>query len=175
MMETVPAKSPSATGLTQSVGQSLLSFSFNLGGLLTGTLLVLYFNVFSIKEAPWALILFPGILSVRGAIGGLFSGHLSTGLHLGTVNASFTKNTRDFQLLLKGVVTLALASGIAIGIGTSLLGVFLWKATIMDFFKLLAVVVATMALSVVFISPLTMAFPFSLSDADWIQMSLCTR
>ena len=158
MTATNIAETTSATRLRTSLGQSLLSFSFDIGGLLTGALLVLYFDVFSIKEAPWALILFPGILSVRGAIGGLFSGHLSTGLHLGTVRASYTKNTKDFHLLLQGVITLALISGITVGIGTSIFGVFLWKATVLDFIKLLAVIVATMALSVVFISPITMAF-----------------
>ncbi len=156
MTETNAAKHTSAKKLKANLGQSLLSFSFDLGGLLTGTLLVLYFDV--IKEVPWALILFPGILSVRGAVGGLFSGHLSTGLHVGTVRASYTKNTKDFRLLLKAVVTLALVSGISVGIGASVFGVFLWKATILDFIKLMAVIVATMGLSVVFISPITMAF-----------------
>ena len=158
MTKTNVAEPTSATRLRTSLGQSLLSFSFDVGGLLTGALLVLYFDVFSIKEAPWALILFPGILSVRGAIGGLFSGHLSTGLHLGTVRASYTKNTKDFHLLLQAVVTLALISGITVGIGTSIFGVFLWKVTVIDFIKLLAVIIATMALSVVFNSPITIAF-----------------
>ena len=156
MTETNIAKPTSVTKLKASLGQSLLSFSFDIGGLLTGTLLVLYFDV--IKDVPWALILFPGILSVRGAIGGLFSGHLSTGLHVGTVKANYRKNTKDFHLLLQAVITLALVSGITVGLGTSIFGVFLWKATVIDFIKLLAVIVATMALSVVFISPITMAF-----------------
>jgi mgtE-like transporter len=147
-----------ATKLKASLGQSLLSFSFDLGGLLTGALLVLYFDVLSINEAPWALFLFPGILSIRGAVGGLFSGHLGTGLHLGTIKASFTKNTKDFNLLLRVVVTLALVSGVSVGTGTWIFGVFLWKATIIDFVQLLAVTTATMALSVVFVSPLTIGF-----------------
>jgi len=158
MTETNLAKPISATKLKASLGQSLLSFSFDIGGLLSGALLVLYFDVFSIKEAPWVLILFPGILSVRGAIGGVFSGHLSTGLHIGTVKASYTKNTKEFRIILQAVITLALISGIAVGIGTSAFGVFLWKATILEFIKLLAVIVATMGLSAVFISPLTIAF-----------------
>jgi len=158
MTQTNIAKPTSATRLKASLAQSLLSFSFDIGGLLTGALLVLYFDVFSITEAPWVLILFPGILSVRGAIGGLFSGHLSTGLHIGTVRANYTKNTKDFHLLLQAVITLALISGITVGMGTSIFGVFLWKATVLDFVKLLAVIIATMALSVVFISPTTIAF-----------------
>jgi mgtE-like transporter len=144
--------------LKASLSQSLLSLSFNTIGLLTGTLLILYLGVLSIDEAPWALFLFPGILSVRGAVGGLFSGHLGTGLHLGTIKATFTKNTKDFQTLLRVVITLALVSGISVGAGTWIFGVILWNASIIDFVPLLTVIIATMALSVVFVSPLTMLF-----------------
>ena len=56
------------TKLVTFLGQSVLSLSFNLGAILAGSLLVLYLNVFSL--APWALVIFPGILSIRGAIGG---------------------------------------------------------------------------------------------------------
>jgi mgtE-like transporter len=148
----------SGTKLKASVGQSLLSLSFDTLGLLTGTLLVLYLGVLSIDEAPWALFLFPGILSVRGAVGGLFSGHLGTGLHLGTIKPVFTKNTEDFQTLLRVIVTLALVSGVSVGVGTWAFGVFLWNATIIDFIPLMAVIIATISLSVVFVSPLTMVF-----------------
>ena len=144
--------------LKASLGQSLLSFSFDIGGLLTGAILILYFDVLSISEAPWALFLFPGILSIRGAVGGLFSGHLGTGLHLGTIKPTLTKNTKDFHLLLRVVITLAFVSGISVGTGTWIFGMFLWNATIIDFIHLLAVITATMALSVVFVSPLTMGF-----------------
>ena len=158
MTKTNIAGTMSATKLKASLAQSLLSFSFDIGGLLTGAILILYFDVLSISEAPWALFLFPGILSIRGAVGGLFSGHLGTGLHLGTIKATFTKNTKDFHLLLRVVITLAFVSGVSVGTGTWIFGVFLWKATIIDFIQLLAVITATMALSVVFVSPLTMGF-----------------
>jgi len=158
MTKTNIAGTMSVKKLKASLGQSLLSFSFDIGGLLTGAILILYFDVLSISEAPWALFLFPGILSIRGAVGGLFSGHLGTGLHLGTIKATFTKNTKDFHLLLRVVITLAFVSGVSVGTGTWIFGVFLWKATIIDFIQLLAVITATMALSVVFVSPLTMGF-----------------
>jgi cation transporter-like permease len=158
MTRTNIAAALSGTKLKASLSQSLLSLSFDTLGLLTGTLLVLYLGIFSIDEAPWALFLFPGILSVRGAVGGLFSGHLGTGLHLGTIKPVFTKNTDDFQTLLRVIVTLALVSGISVGVGTWVFGVFLWNAAIIDFLPLMAVIIATMALSVVFVSPLTMVF-----------------
>ena len=148
----------SKKNLKDSLGQSILSLSFDLIGLLTGALLVLYFGVLSIDEAPWALFLFPGILSVRGAVGGLFSGHLGTGLHLGTIKPVLTKNTKDFQTILRVIVTLAFVSGVSVGVGTWVFGVFLWNAAVIDFIPLLAVIIATMALSVVFVSPLTMIF-----------------
>jgi mgtE-like transporter len=150
----------STTKLRASLGQSLFSLSFDIVGLLTGTLLVLYLGVLSINDAPWTLFLFPGILSVRGAVGGLFSGHLGTRLHLGTIKASFTQNTGDFQTLIRVVITLTLVSGVAVGIGTWIFGLFLWNATLIDFFQLLIVITSTMALSVVFVSPLTMVFSF---------------
>lgn len=100
----------SITGLVKSLGQSLLSLSFNPAGLLAGTFIFLYFDVFTL--APWALALFPGILSIRGAIGGLFSGRLSTGLHLGTIKPSYTENTREFYSLFYAIVTLTLVSSI---------------------------------------------------------------
>ena len=158
MTKTNIAGTMSATKLRASLGQSLFSLSFDIAGLLTGTLLVLYLGVLSINDAPWALFLFPGILSIRGAVGGLFSGHLGTRLHLGTIKASFTKNTRDFHTLFRVVITLTLVSGVAVGTGTWIFGLFLWDATLIDFFQLLTVITATMALSVVFVSPLTMVF-----------------
>jgi len=158
MMKTNIAETISGKKLKSSLGQSILSLSFDILGLLTGVLLVLYLGVLSIDEAPWALFLFPGILSIRGAVGGLFSGHLGTGLHLGTIKATFTKNTKDFQTLLRVIITLALVSGVSVGTGTWIFGLFLWNATVIDFIQLLTVITATMALSVVFVSPLTMVF-----------------
>ena len=155
MTKTNIAGTLSRKKLKSNLGQSLFSLSFDMIGLVTGTLLVLYLSV---DVAPWVIALFPGILSVRGAIGGLFSGHLGTGLHLGTIEPVFTKNTKDFRTLLRVIITLALVSGISVGAGTWVFGVFLWNATVMDFVPLLAVIIATMALSVVFVSPLTMLF-----------------
>jgi len=156
MTKTNIAGALSGKKLKASLGQSLFSLSFDLIGLATGALFLLLY--FSIDEAPWVIALFPGILSVRGAIGGLFSGHLGTGLHLGTIKPVFTNNTKEFGALLRVVITLALVSGISVGAGTWVFGVFLWDAAIVDFFPLLAVIISTMALSVVFVSPLTMLF-----------------
>jgi mgtE-like transporter len=158
MMKINIAAALSRKKLKTNLCQSLLSLSFDVIGLLTGILLIFYLGVLSIDEAPWTLFLFPGILSVRGAVGGLFSGHLGTGLHLGTIKGTFSQNTKDFQTLLRVVITLTLLSGLSVGAGTWIFGLFLWNATLIDFVHLLAVITATMGLSVIFVSPLTMMF-----------------
>ncbi len=145
----------SIPGLTASLGQSFLSLSSNLGAMLAGTFIVLYLNVFT--PVPWILALFPGILSIRGSIGGLFSGRLSTGLHLGTVKPSYTENTREFYLLFYAIVTLTLESSIVVGLVASLFSVVLWGASIVDCVSIIVVVISTMGLSIVLISPITIA------------------
>jgi len=145
----------STTELIKTLGQSLLSLSSNLGALLAGTFIALNLNV--LTRTPWILALFPGILSIRGAIGGLFSGRLSTGLHLGTVKPRYTQNTADFYLLFYVVVTLTLESSIVVGLVASLFNVAVWGASIVDCVSIIAVVVSTMGLSIVLISPITVA------------------
>jgi len=127
--------------------------SFNLGGMLAGTLLALHLDVFSLT--PWALALFPGILSVRGVIEGLFSGRLSTALHVGTIKASYTNNTRHFYLLLCVIAALAIETSVMIGLAASLLGVFFWGTTLTDVIAILAVTIATMGLLMILASPIT--------------------
>lgn len=134
----------------EAVGQSLLGLSFNLGGMLAGALLTVYFKIFSL--APWVIVLYPCILSMRGAIGGVFSGRLSTGLHLGTVNPKFIGNTRDFYLLFSSVVALTLESSILIGFSAFVFGLLLWNASLTSLFEILSVIVGTMSLSLLFIS-----------------------
>jgi mgtE-like transporter len=139
--------------LVKRLGQSLLSLSFNLGGMLAGSFLVLHMDVF--LGIPWALLLFPGVLSIRGAIGGLFCGRLSTGLHLGTVRASYRNNTRRFHLLFCAIVTLTFLSSIILGLATSFLSAITLGTTFMDSLAMLSVIVTTMGLSLLIISPIT--------------------
>ena len=139
--------------LAQTFRQSIFSLSFNLGAILAGVLLATYFGVFSL--APWALAVYPGILSMRGVIGGLFSGRLSTGLHIGTIRVGFTKNTRNFYMLWRATIVLTLESSIMLGATASLFGVFFWGINPVDSVAILGVVISTMALSLVLISPIT--------------------
>ena len=109
---------------TKAFHQSIFSLLFNLGAILAGVLLASYFGFFSL--APWGLAIYPGILSMRGVIGGLFSGRLSTGLHIGTIRIGFTKNTRNFYMLWRATAVLTLESSIMLGAVATVFGVFFW-------------------------------------------------
>jgi cation transporter-like permease len=135
-------------------GQSALSLSFNLGGLLTGILLVLHLNVFT--PVPWVLSLLPGILSVRGAVGGLFTARLSTALRIGTVEATFRQNTRVFQLFFSAIVVLTFISSVVIGLTGGLFNAFFLGTAIEDIFTILLVIITTMGFSLTFLSPITL-------------------
>jgi len=107
------------------------------------------------ESAPWAIAVYPAMLSARGVIGGLLSGRLSTGLHIGTVLPRFFGNTKSFYALLHAIVVLTLETSVLMSAVAALFGSFLWNATIVDFFNVLGVILATMTLALVIITPLT--------------------
>lgn len=73
--------------------ETVSALSFNLGGILTGLIVAFQFNVFQL--APWAIAVYPVVLSARGVVSGLFSGRLSTGLHLGTIYPKLRGNSKE--------------------------------------------------------------------------------
>lgn len=141
------------SNFVKNYSQSLLSLSFNLFGILAGTLLVVNLDVLSL--AKWAFMLFPGILSVRGSIGGVLSGRLSTALQLGTIRVSFMKNTRRFYIIIYTVVILTLESSLVLGIFSSIFTTIFLQTSFNDFLAIQSVITATMGLSLLLISPLT--------------------
>jgi len=140
-------------GLAKGLSQSVLALSFNLGGLAAGALIAAYFNILS--STPWSLLIYPGILSVRGAIGGLFSGRMSTALHLGTIRPSILNNTLEARSLFYSIITLTFISSAVMGLIASLFSALLMGATVFDAVSVLLVVIATMGFSILLISPIT--------------------
>lgn len=148
----------STTRFIGTLKQSLFALSFDVGGLVAGSILVMFSDVFSL--ASWVLIIYPSILSMRGVIGGLFSGRLSTGLHLGTVKPSFTKNTPKFHVLLSAITVLTFQSSLMMGTIASLLSVSIWGASFIDVINVFSIILTTMGLSLLFVSPATMSISF---------------
>ncbi|MEM2875566.1 MAG: magnesium transporter [Candidatus Bathyarchaeia archaeon] len=133
--------------------QSVLSLSIDFGGLVAGAFLALYLEPLS--SVPWGLLIFPGLLSVRGSIGGMSSSRLGTALHLGTIQARFTNNTRDYYLLLAAIATMNLVSCFVLSVLSTFFGLLFLNVKIGDFPDILGVLLLTMGLSIVFITPLT--------------------
>jgi len=124
--------------------ESLIALSFNIGGILAGFIVASQFNVF--KLSPWAVAVYPTILTARGVISGLFSGRLSTALHIGTILPRLRGNTEDFYMLFKSVIVLTLETSVVMGLLSIVLGSLFWGITFTDFFDILIVVLATMFL-----------------------------
>ena len=138
--------------------ESLMALAFNVFGLVAGTTLALYLGLF--EFAPWAIAIYPAMLSARGVIAGLLSGRLSTALHTGTVQPRFFGNTKTFYVLIQSIVVITLETSALMSIVAALFGSFFWGATVADFVSVLGVILAAMTISLVVITPLTVTISF---------------
>jgi mgtE-like transporter len=146
--------------MSRMLKQSLLTLLFDLGGIAAGLLVASSFSVF-ISER-WIVALYPGILSMRGVIGGLFTGRLSTALHLGTINTNvFGKNAETLHSLWSSIVVLTFVSSVLLGGLSLLFGSILWGVDLMIALNIFGSIIATMGLSLVAISPITIIVAFS--------------
>jgi len=143
---------------SETLRQSVMAYAFNISGIVAGTIVAYHLGLFSL--VPWAIAVYPPILSARGVIAGLFCGRLSTGLHLGTVQPRFIGNTKSFYLLFQAIIMLTLEASIAMGLVAALFGSLFLGIPASDFFNIISVILATMTLSLVIISPLTMIVSF---------------
>ena len=146
--------------LLQTTEQALLAYLFNFGGIVAGSIVAFSLGLFS--SEPWIIALYPGIVSIRGVIGGLFSGHLSTGLHLGTIPTSlFGRGAKRFYLLWSTIVVLTLESSIFLGIVAILFNTVFLGVSILNAPMIFGTLTATMGISILVISPVTMVIAFS--------------
>lgn len=146
--------------LAKTTGQSMLSLLFNLGGILAGVMVAASLGLFS--REPWIIALYPGILSIRGVIGGLFSGHLGTGLHLGTIPASFFgEDTKRFHVLWGSIIVLTFESSLLLGLMAMIFGIAFLGLSVFSLLTILGTLIATMGVSILLISPLTIVIAFS--------------
>jgi mgtE-like transporter len=124
--------------------ETSLAYIFDIGGLLAGFMVASQLGIFLVS--PWAIAIYPAILSAKGVIGGLLSGRLSTALHLGTIHPRFLKNTPSFYKLFEALVVITLATSVAMSSIAIVFGTLFWGITFADFPAILSVVMATMAI-----------------------------
>ncbi len=135
--------------------ETTLACLFDIGSLIAGFLIALELGLFQLS--PWALALYPAVISVKAVITGLLTGRLSTALHLGTVYPKFFGNTKSFYRLIGAMVVLNLATSATISIISMGFGTFFWGITLVDFPAILTVMVATLSLGLL-ITLVTVAF-----------------
>lgn len=124
--------------------ETLLAYTFDLGGLIAGFVVASQLGIFD--RYPWAIAVYPAILSAKGVIHGLLSGRLGTALHLGTVYPRFFNNTKSFYKMINATIVMTLVVSVVMSLISLVFGSVFWGATLADFFDIVTVVVATMAL-----------------------------
>jgi len=127
--------------------QTIVAYLFDIAGLIAGFLIAYQLDVF--KHYPWALALYPALISTR-IINGLLSGHLSTALHLGTINPQFLGNTKTFHKLIQAIIVLTLITSLTVSVISLFFGYLILGLKITDFPAILSVMVSTLALGLVF-------------------------
>lgn len=134
-------------------GQTLLALSFNLVSLFAGGLMAVFTPQFS--ASPWILALFPPVLTVRGGIGGIFSGNLATMLHLGLVKPRLRENTPNYYGLVKSVTTITVVDTLILGSVSFIFNLASGAATPGMWLIFLSVPTVACTLAVSFSVPLT--------------------
>jgi mgtE-like transporter len=137
--------------------ETALTCLFDIGGLIAGFTIAQQLGIFQLS--PWALALYPAVVSVKGVITGLLTGRLSTALHLGTVYPKFFGNTKTFYRLIGVLVVLTLATSATISLIAFVFGTLFWGITVADFPGILTVMVATLSLGLL-ITLITVKFAF---------------
>ncbi len=147
-------------GFAKTIKQAMLALFFDLSGVFAGFIVAVSLELF--PREPWIIALYPGILSMRGVIGGLFSGRLSTGLHLGTVKTKmFGEKTKSLHFLWGAIAVLSFVSSLVLGLVALLFQLIFWGTSVFNGLAIFSTLVATMGLSVLAISPLTITVAFS--------------
>jgi mgtE-like transporter len=134
-------------------GQTLLGLSFSALSLFAGGLIAVFTPEFS--KTPWILALFPPILTIRGGIGGLFSGNLATMLHLGTVKPQLRENTAEYWNLVKSVIVMTVIDTLILGSFSFIVNIVNGSATLNQWFIFILVPNVACMLAVLTSIPIT--------------------
>jgi cation transporter-like permease len=145
--------------LAKTTSQSLLSLVSGLGDIFAGVIIAASLSIF--PHEYWIIALYPGVLSMRGVMGGLLSGKLGTSLHLGTINTSLAGvHKKNLLLLLGSISVLTFASSLLLGFIALFFGAFFWGINVFTGLTIFGTLLATMGISLLVISPVTIGVAF---------------
>lgn len=123
--------------------ETSLACLFDIGSLIGGFMIALQLDIFHLS--PWAIALYPAVISIKGVITGVLTGRLSTALHLGTIYPKFLGNTKSFYRLISATIVLTLATSLTISLVSILFGTLFWGVTLTELPAILTVMVATLS------------------------------
>ncbi|MFW9942999.1 MAG: magnesium transporter [Candidatus Thorarchaeota archaeon] len=138
--------------------ESLVTLLFCLGGLIAGSILVTFLALVLIR--PWIIIMYPLVLSTRGAINGVFCGKLGTGLQTRLIEPNFKKNTTYYYAIIAAIFTLSLISSLFASVITFLFSYFSYQITYYEFDKIFSTFIITKVLSVIITIPFASTLGF---------------
>ena len=134
--------------------QSLLALMFNVGGLVSGRLAVIFTPVFT--ASPWILALFPLVLTVRGGTSGILSGKIGTMLHTGELKPQFRGNTGALWILIKSTFVVTFSATLGMGFLAFMTQIIFHHVSFQTLCIFIVLPVLTSTLSVLIAIPLTL-------------------
>jgi mgtE-like transporter len=126
-----------------SFKETLAGHFAGVGGLVAG-LVAWQLGVF--RSVPWAIAVYPTVLTAKAVINGMFNGRLNTALHVGTISPRFSGNMKTLGRIFQRVLVLTLATSVVMSIVSAIFESVFWGVTLASFSDILIVVVATMSL-----------------------------
>jgi len=115
--------------------------------------MAIFTPIFSVN--PWILALFPPILTVRGGIGGIFSGNLATMMHLGLVKPQIRGNTENYRVLIKSVIVITVMDTLILGAFSFIVNIINGSAQLGQWFLFISVPTVACTLAVCLSIPIT--------------------
>ena len=133
--------------------QTLVALTFNIVSLFAGGIITLLSP--QIKTDPWILALFPPILTIRGDISGIFSGNLTTMLHLGMIRPKIRGNTEIYRRLVTTVFVITFIDTLAMGFISFTLNILFNRASLEQLLIFIYVPTISCVVAVILTLPLT--------------------
>ncbi len=123
------------------------SLSFSTLDIFAGTISALFLMLL-VENTPWILSIYPILLSVRGAGNGIFTGVLTTSLHIGTIEPRIRGNTHHYYALVSAIFVI---STINSSIATIIVGIYFGKGFIMliIFYVMVLSMILTVSFSII--------------------------
>jgi len=133
--------------------QTLIALLFDVTGLFAGGLISIFAPQFG--RAPWILALFPPILTIRGDISGIFSGNLTTMLHLGVIHPRIRGNTDSYRSLISAIFVLTFVDTLAMGVISFALNLLFNRVAFTQLYVFITVPTVACIMAVALSIPLT--------------------